>query len=354
MTASGARRDPPNWGVEPLGLERAKPARGKDKKEPWMLKWMKDVAPVAIHWLWYPYIPLGRITIFEGDPGIGKSFITCSLAAAVSNGSPLPGQDHIPKGRVLMLSGEDGIADTVRPRLDACGANVENIAVPAERVTLDENGCKRLDATIRAAKAKLVVIDPVSLYIGAKKDMNKANEVRDFMDMLYRTAEATNTAIVLVRHLRKGGAGEKAIYKGVGSIDFVAAVRSVVQVSRGEDETGYFSHEKCNIAPLGATQMYKITDERVEWVGTIPRFQAAHGPTVTAKPKRTEACIAFLKDLLRAGPVLASEAEARARDEGFTPAAVKRARKGLVDSVKRSDGLWEWQLVRGYDKVECE
>src|SRR5205085_12252403 len=139
---------------------------------------MADVATEFVRWLWHPYIPLGKITILEGDPGLGKSWLTCAIAAAVSCGRGLPGTDSFEPGNVLMLSAEDGLADTLRPRLDAVGADVSRVFALAEPITFDTPGLIRLEAAIIEHKPSLVIIDPLFAFTGAKTDIHRANECR--------------------------------------------------------------------------------------------------------------------------------------------------------------------------------
>jgi RecA-family ATPase len=298
---------------------------------------MGDVQPATITWLWYPYIAKGRITLVEGDPGVGKSWFTLAIAAAVSSGQMLPGVERqLPKGKVLLLSGEDGLSDTVAPRLKSLGADPSRISILVEPVTLDETGILRLEAAIDRLNAVVCIIDPMQLFMGGTIDMNRANEVRQFMSGLHNMAERTGAAVVLVRHMRKAGGG-KAIYAGLGSIDFSAAVRSVMQVERGDDGNRFVTHVKCNIAPEGKVITYTIADKTIVW-----------GPLRDAKPtrshKRSEPIREFLKAQLANGPALSAMVEASGKEAGFTYAQLHFNKEKLGIYSFRKNGAWWWAL----------
>jgi putative DNA primase/helicase len=190
---------------------------------------MSNIKPETVEWLWERRIPLGKVTLIEGDPGIGKSFVTLAIGTAVSLGRGLPEQPGGAPARVLLLSAEDGLADTIRPRLDAMGADCGMILAIARRITLDLPGCLELDQVLMNEKPRLVVIDPLFAYTGATVDIHRANEVRDIMARLAALAARHHCAIVCIRHLTKAGQ-ERSIYRGLGSIDLTAACRSVLLV----------------------------------------------------------------------------------------------------------------------------
>jgi predicted ATP-dependent serine protease len=140
---------------------------------------MSEVEAEEIDWLWHPYIPLGKLTIVEGDPGIGKSYLTLAIAAAISNGEALYGIDKIEPDNVLLYTAEDGIADTIRPRLDALSADVERIcSIEGLLVASEDKAFDELEQHIINSLSRLVIIDPLVGFMGGKMDMNKANEVR--------------------------------------------------------------------------------------------------------------------------------------------------------------------------------
>lgn len=224
---------------------------------------MSDVEAEEVDWLWYPYIPLGKVTLLEGDPGLGKSWLTMALAAHISDNRKLLGARTRASGKVLLMSAEDGLGDTIRPRLDVLEANVKNIYAYAKPVFLDEDGFAEVEAEIEKIKPLLVIIDPIVAYMGAKVDLFRANETREIMSGLGQIAERHQCAILAVRHLTKGGK-DKSIYRGVGSIDITAAARSALMVGPHPEEKDHrcVCHIKSNLAPKGETIEYSLDAHR--------------------------------------------------------------------------------------------
>jgi RecA-family ATPase len=203
-----------------------------------------------VAWLWEPYIPRGKLTSIEGDPGVGKSWFTMALAAQISRGEQLPGVKRaVEPASVLLLTAEDGPADTIRPRLDAVGADVSRVDVIPAVLPFDAAGVNKLKAEIGALKPALVIIDPIVAYLPEQTDMNSASAVRPILARLAKVAEETGVAIAFVRHLAKGNR-DKAIYRGLGSIDFTAACRSVLMVGfdPNDGDKRVVAHGKSNLA----------------------------------------------------------------------------------------------------------
>jgi len=184
---------------------------------------LSDVTPEKVEFLSYPYIPLGKLTLLDGDPGVGKSTLSLAIAAGVTLGNGIPGMVKADPGNVLVLSCEDGLADTIRPRLDKAGADASKVfALRGGVMTLHEEGLAELSGYLKEYQPRLVIIDPLVGYLGGKVDMHKGNEVRQVTAGLADLAEKFHCSILGIRHLTKGGR-DKAIYRGIGSIDFTAA-----------------------------------------------------------------------------------------------------------------------------------
>jgi hypothetical protein len=220
--------------------------------DPIKLICLADVVPEHVDFLWHPYIPKGKLTLIEGDPGVGKSWLICAIATATAAGDGPSGWVQDVPGNVLMLSVEDGLADTIRPRLDAMRANVKRIFALQGALILNDSGLLRLESEIIDYRPTLVAIDPLVAYLGAGVDLHRANETRAVMSRLAILAEKYHCAIVAVRHLTKGGK-DKAIYRGIGSIDFTAACRSVLLVGSDPDDTSRRAvvHIKSNLSEKG-------------------------------------------------------------------------------------------------------
>lgn len=233
-----------------------------EEEEPTIVR-MSDVEAEKVDWLWYPYLPLGKVSLLEGDPGLGKSWLTMALASYVSNGKKLLGNKKRIKGKTLLMSAEDGLGDTIRPRLDTLEGDVKNIYAYAKPVFLDEDGFAEVEEQIAKIKPTLVIIDPIVAYMGAKVDLFRANETREIMSGLSQIAERYQCAILAVRHLTKGGK-DKSIYRGVGSIDITAAARSAMMIGPHPEEINSrcVCHIKSNLAPKGSVIEYSLDAHR--------------------------------------------------------------------------------------------
>ena len=193
---------------------------------------MADVKATEIKWLWYPYIPYGKITIIQGDPGEGKTTLVLNLAALLSKGEKLPeSEEKSDPINIIYQTAEDGLSDTVKPRLIAANADDERITVIDESKLELSLTDERLEQAIIETKAKLVILDPLQAYIGANVDMHRANEIRPVMKHLAEVAQRQQCAVVLIGHLNKA-IGMKSSYRGLGSIDIPASARSRISKKR--------------------------------------------------------------------------------------------------------------------------
>jgi putative DNA primase/helicase len=315
---------------------------------------MADVQPETVRWLWHPYIALGKLTILEGDPGIGKSTVTCALASAVTNGKGFPGADTFEPGNVLMLSAEDGLADTLRPRLDAVEADTTRVMALNEPLTFDTVGLLKLEGVIIEYAPKLVTIDPLFAYTGGKTDIHRANECRAISAPLAAIAERHGCAIIAVRHLGKSRGGGHALNAGIGSIDFAAAARSVLLAGQDPDDPKRRAivQTKNNLAPMGEAVGYVIEGGRFFWTGTStltagrilspPSDEDERGPLAEAKE--------FLITALSNGPRDCNAVRAEARDADISGRTLSRAKSELRIKSKKV-GMpgtlyqkWVWSL----------
>ena len=193
---------------------------------------MSEVQSQEIEWLWYPFIPYGKLTIIQGDPGDGKTTMVLNLAAKLSKGEALDENMKVTEPvNVIYQTAEDGLADTVKPRLELAGADCERIIVIDESDKSLSMVDERLEQAIVRTGARLLILDPIQAYLGGGMDMNRANEARDMTKKLGALAEKTKCAIILIGHMNKAS-GNKAAYRGMGSIDFFAVARSVLLVGR--------------------------------------------------------------------------------------------------------------------------
>lgn len=302
---------------------------------------MSDIPVEEVRWLWYPYLPRGKITIIQGDPGEGKTTFVLALAALLTQGLPVPGgADGQPPMNIIYQTAEDGLADTVKPRLTALGADCSRVLVIDEserELTLSD---RRLAQAIDEAGAGLLVLDPIQAYLGDGVDMHRANEVRPIFKRLGQLAERTGCAIVLVGHMNKMQ-GAKSAYRGLGSIDFRAAARSVLLVGRSRDDSDVrvVVHDKSSLAPEGASILFSLhSDTGFSWRGfcdtTANELLSGTGPSAT-KTKQAEH---LLLELLKDGEVASEELLKRSSALGISERTLKIAKQNQgVVSVRKGD-----------------
>lgn len=294
-------------------------------------------------WVWYPYIPASAATLLFGVGGIGKSYMSVEIAAALSSGRALPGQSdtEVREHKVLLMSAEDSPSAVIKPRLIRCKANLKNVFIPEEPFTLDKWGLQVVKHYMERCKASIVIIDPIVHYMGGKIDMNKMNEVRALTGALHQGAMAMESAILIIHHARKGGEGQH-YEKAAGSADFVNATRSVLYACKAADGTSVMAHVKTNYAIYGKPLAFFIDKSGFHWIGHYEENMLQN----KTSPKREQAK-AFLIQMLKDGPVASKELASMAEDEGFTMTTLNRAKTGTAESIMRYVGEekgWYWRL----------
>jgi hypothetical protein len=330
---------------------------------------MSDVEPEEVDWLWQPYIPLRKLTMLQGVEGVGKSWLLSALAAAVSCGRGLPDGELSEPGNVLLMSAEDGLGDTIRPRLEKCGADLTRVFALDEPLSLDEAGLKRLEVSIYDYKPVFVGIDPLFAYTGSRLDINRANECRSLSTALAAIAERHGCAFVMVRHLNKyRGSGDPA-RAGIGSVDWRAAVRSELLVGPdpGDATRRIVAHSKCNLAPLGCSYGYEIRNDGFFWLGksnvTASDVLQAEVATSEDRSSLTDA-EDFLRQILADGRKESRQVMKEAEDAGIPIVTLRRAQKRLGIKAQKfgqpgGKQNWNWELPEIYhssteDDQTCE
>ena len=334
---------------------------------------MDSVEVEQIEWLLYPFIPYGKVTIIQGDPGEGKTTMVLQIIAKLTRGEPiLPVTDTTKEKRsdeadsentdsdvegniqeqssispvnVIYQTAEDGLGDTIKPRLLAAGADCSKVLVIDDSDLPLTMSDIRLEEAIVQTKAKMVVLDPIQGFLGAEVDMHRANEIRPLMKRVAVLAEKYHCAVILIGHMNKNSNG-KSSYRGLGSIDFQAAARSVLIVGRVKDEpeVRVVCHTKSSLAPEGTSIAFRLDKNNgFEWIGEydISADELLNGDGRGQKSRKAKE---FLLEILANGGMtqkkIAEEAEAR----GIKSKTLWNAKRELeIDSVKRGK-QWYWML----------
>ena len=232
------------------------------KTELKMIK-MSEVQSQEIEWLWYPFIPYGKLTIVQGDPGDGKTTLILNIAAKLSKGEGMDNDMKLMESmNIIYQTAEDGLADTVKPRLEKAGADCERILIIDESDKSLSMADDRLEEAIIQTGARMLILDPIQAYLGGGIDMNRANEARDMTKRLGALAEKYKCAIILIGHMNKAS-GSKSTYRGLGSIDIQATARSVLLVARLRDKPNIriMAHDKSSLAPAGDAIGFEMTED---------------------------------------------------------------------------------------------
>ena len=304
----------------------------------------EDIEQTSVEWLWFPYLPFGKLTIIQGNPGEGKTYFAMMLTAACTNRKTFPNMEEIEPFNVIYQTAEDGMGDTIKPRLVEAGADLSRVMViddTEEALTLSDD---RIEKAIRQNQVRLLIIDPVQAFIGADVDMNRANEVRPIFRSLGDIAQATGCAIVLIGHLNKA-AGTQSTYRGLGSIDITAAVRSLLFIGKLKDSptTRVLIHEKSSLAPPGQSLAFSLGDEKgFEWIGAydITADELLAGTdTAKAESKTAQAKMLILELLADGKKMPSAELEKAVNDRGISSRTMRTAKSRIGDRlVTEKDG----------------
>ena len=309
---------------------------------------MSDVELTPVEWLWKPYLPFGKLSVLQGNPGEGKTYFAMHLAAACTNGKLLPNMERMEPFNVIYQTAEDGLGDTVKPRLIEAGADLDRVLVIDDsevQLTLSD---ERIEKAIIENNARLVIIDPIQAYLGADVDMNRANEVRPIFMRLGQVAQRTGCAILLIGHLNKA-AGMQSLQRGLGSIDIAAAVRSVMFIGKLKHDPTMriLTHEKSSLAPPGVSLAFSLGDEGgFRWVGeydiTADEMLSGIEPQRETKTQQAKDLICAL--LAGGKQVFSEDIDKAALERGIPGRTVRDAKRELGDALKS-------KIVEGRKKV---
>lgn len=308
-----------------------------------ILNFETDIQAKSVKWLWHPYIPLGKITIMQGNSGIGKTMLALNIAAALSKGEPLPG-DTEPREPINIIynTAEDGLADTIKPRLLAAGADCNRINNINERVNPVTMTDERLEDSIAETGAKLLILDPIQAYLGAKIDMNKANEIRPIFAQLLRVAEDNECAIVLIGHQGKNQTYSE-LQSLLGSTDQVAAARSVLTVTKHPNNKtlSLINHTKSSLSARGKSLSFCIDENgKIVW----GNFVECEVKVAEEKVTKTDTAKQFLQDILADAAIAQTEIQAMAYEQGISKRTLDKAKADLKIKSYKKDNMWFWRL----------
>ena len=310
---------------------------------------MSDIQPEEVQWLWYPYIPLGKLTVIQGDPGEGKTTFVLAMIAALTKGEALPEREPLDPVNILYQTAEDGLADTIRPRLDALGADCSRVLVIDESKRELSLSDERIRQAMEETGAKLLVLDPLQAYLGAEVDMHRANEVRPILKRLGAVAEQMGCAVILIRHLNKMQ-GQKSGHRGMGSVDFQAAARSVLLVGRTKEDPQLriVVPDKSSLAPEGESIAFALDPELgFQWKGycAYNAEELLGGSTKQVQTKTMQA-EETLRNLLDK-PAPAEEILRRITAAGISERTLMTAKKNLGVLSEKRGAQWFWRLPGG-------
>lgn len=333
---------------------------------------LSDVAPERVNWLWPGRLPLGKLVMLDGDPSVGKSTLSVDIAARLTTGSPMPDGSRLASpADVVLMSAEDGAADTIRPRLDAAGGDPSRVHLFVEVADTAPDGSPRrrppslpvdvarLERLVVDTGAKLVIVDVLAAYLGGA-DSHKDTDVRRVLHPLAAMAARTGCVVICLRHLSKSG-GANPIYRGGGSIAFIGAARvGLLAAADPEDDSRrVLAVSKSNLAAIPDALAYRLVDSpehgcaRVQWEGATAHRAADLLLVRDEEQSDAHDAAAVLAEILADGPLWVKQARDAMAEAGFNKDQARRAKERLrVRSIKVGrpgdpDSGWKWELPEG-------
>jgi len=330
-----------------------RPKEESKKPEPLIIT-MDQIKAEKVDWLWTNRIPMGRLTLIDGDPAAGKSWLSLAVASEVSRGEALPfGRNPAGPANVLLMSCEDGYSDTVRPRLDQLGADVSRIAIPnpGRGLSTAMLNASFIEQAVKQLGPALVIIDPIIAFAG-RKNTTQSDDVRQLLSPLMGLSERHAFACLIIRHFTKQ-VDVRAMYRGGGAVDFMAACRSAFIIVESEEEPGtrVMAQVKNSLGPKSPSLSFRIDSDGFHWGSEVDidaeGLLAAHRTGSRDKEKgQLELAKRFLEETLSAGSSPSNKVKAKAQEAGISNATLWRA-KDLLEikaSKERGTGEWWWRL----------
>ena len=305
-----------------------------------------NVAEKKVDWLWYPYIPYGKITLIEGDPGEGKSTFMINLAALLTKGEPMPDGFKTPKPiTVVYQCNEDDIYDTIKPRLLSANADCAKIAYIIDEENPLDLEDERIECAIAETGARLLILDPFQSFLSQNNDLQNSGRMRFVLGKLSDIAAKYNCAVVLIGHMNKSK-GSKSLYRGMGSIDIAAIARSVLMITRDSDDgsTRYMLPIKSNLAPIGLPIEFHFNiNSGFEWIGQCDANISTE-ITESSTPNKRAITIEMLSSFLHDGPKPCKQIFEHLETLGISERTAYKAKKEMGIISYRTDTTWYWEL----------
>ena len=311
-----------------------------------LYQYYSTVTAQSVEWLWYPYIPYGKLTLLQGDPGEGKSTFAIHLAAALTRGDRLPdGTKLMCPETVIYQCAEDNNEDTIKPRLLEAGADCDRVAFildETDSLTLDD---ARIADSIVATGARLLIIDPIQSFIRQDGDMQSATRMRAILQRLANIAAKQRCAIVLIGHLNKTSNG-KTLYRGLGSIDITAIARSVLMITRdpSQQDIRYMAQIKSSLAPEGSGIAFLMDSETgFHWLGrcSVHTQEISKDCRAISKKERAKQLVSLL---LSAGDLESVAVYSQLAEIGISERTVRTAVDELGARAVRRKKKWYLSL----------
>ena len=317
-------------------------------------EYYSSVKQRKIDWLWYPYIPFGKLTILQGDPGEGKSTFILAIAALLTRGKAMPDGYPIDNCQnVIYQTAEDNIADTVKPRLVAARADCSRVAyIVDEDVTLNFDD-PRIEECIMQTNAKLLILDPLQAYLVQDTDMNNAGRMRQQLKKIADLAAKYNCAVVIVGHINKTSS-EKNLYRGLGSIDITAIARSVLMISRDKTDSSirYMFPVKSSLAPEGSSIAFRLDKKYgVKWLDNYTPTNNEQEKYTIDKSKQSLA-ERVISEMLEEYDIRSKDILNKLKVMGISERTANGAKSRLGITSYRKDGVWYWHLDDNSDEKE--
>ena len=309
-------------------------------------EFFSGVEKTEVEWLWYPYIPYGKITLLQGDPGEGKSTFMLNIAALVTRGEKMPdGYDVKEPQTVIYQCTEDDASDTIKPRLINAGADCSKVAYMVNDnndLTLDDH---RIEETIKATGARLLIMDPIQSFLAQDGDMLMVGRMRSVLTNLSKIATRYKCAVVLVGHMNKAEGG-KNLYRGLGSIDIAAVARSILMITRDKDNPcrRYMIPVKSSLAEEGEGISFEFRRNKgFLWVSDdVPE------PCIdnTGNKTKLESAVKAITEILAENDAEGTAIMEALNRNGFGRKTVYKAKKMAGVASYRKNNQWYWTIPR--------